>query len=41
VWTRRWGAGRIFASTVGHKLEDLDDPTIRTMTERGLLWASR
>jgi type 1 glutamine amidotransferase len=41
VWTRRWGAGRVFVSTIGHKLEDLDQPEVRTLTERGLLWASR
>lgn len=41
VWTRLWGAGRVFVSTIGHKLEDLDVPEVRTLTERGLLWASR
>ena len=41
VWTRRWGQGRIFVSTVGHHLPDLDIPEIRTLTERGLLWAAR
>ena len=41
VWTRQWGAGRVFVSTMGHKLEDLDHPDVRTLTERGLLWASR
>jgi hypothetical protein len=41
VWTRTWGAGRIFVSTVGHKLDDFDVPAVRTITERGLLWAAR
>ncbi|GIH08130.1 hypothetical protein Rhe02_61970 [Rhizocola hellebori] len=41
VWTRQWGAGRIFVSTVGHHLPDLDVPEIRLLTERGLLWAAR
>ncbi len=41
VWTRRWGRGRVFVSTMGHKLEDLDHPDVRLLTERGLLWASR
>jgi uncharacterized protein len=41
VWTRQWGLGRIFVSTVGHRLEDLDRHEVRTLTERGLLWASR
>lgn len=41
VWTRVWGKGRVFVSTIGHKLEDLDLAPVRTLTERGLLWASR
>jgi type 1 glutamine amidotransferase len=41
VWTRQWGQGKVFVSTLGHKLEDLDQPDVRTLTERGLLWASR
>jgi type 1 glutamine amidotransferase len=41
VWTRRWGRGKVFVSTMGHKLDDLDHPDVRTLTERGLLWASR
>jgi type 1 glutamine amidotransferase len=41
VWTRQWGEGRVFVSTVGHKLDDLDHPDVRRLTERGLLWASR
>jgi type 1 glutamine amidotransferase len=41
VWTRRWGRGRIFVSTIGHTPADLDVPPVRTLTERGLLWASR
>ena len=41
VWTRQWGTGRVFVSTMGHKLDDLDHPDVRLLTERGLLWASR
>jgi uncharacterized protein len=41
VWTRQWGAGRVFVSTIGHHLADLDVPEVRTLTERGLLWAAR
>jgi uncharacterized protein len=41
VWTRQWGAGRVFVSAVGHRVEDLREPTVRTLTERGLLWAAR
>mgnify|MGYP003677767301 CR=1 FL=1 len=41
VWTRQWGAGRIFVSTPGHRVEILEDPNVKTIIERGLLWASR
>lgn len=41
VWTRRWGTGRVFVSTVGHRPADLDAPQIRGLTERGMLWAAR
>ncbi|WP_119695785.1 ThuA domain-containing protein [Microbacterium halotolerans] len=41
AWTRRWGEGRVFACTVGHGVEDLTHPDIRTMIGRGLIWAAR
>ncbi|MBL1065560.1 ThuA domain-containing protein [Streptomyces sp. 7-21] len=41
VWTRQWGRGRVFVSTIGHKPDDFDTPEVRTITERGMLWASR
>ncbi|WP_238161349.1 ThuA domain-containing protein [Kribbella antibiotica] len=41
VWTRTWGEGRVFVCTVGHKLDDFDVPEVRTIIERGLLWASK
>lgn len=41
VWTRTRGAGRVFVSSIGHKADDFDVPEVRTLTERGLLWAAR
>jgi hypothetical protein len=41
VWTRQWGSGRIFVSTPGHRVEVLENPAVRTIIERGLLWAAR
>lgn len=41
VWTREWGAGRVFVATPGHDPGVLADPTVRTIVERGLLWATR
>lgn len=41
IWTRQWGKGRIFVTTAGHRVEILEHPSVRTVIERGLLWASR
>jgi uncharacterized protein len=41
VWTRRWGRGRIFVATPGHQPDILRHESVRTIIERGLLWASR
>ncbi len=41
IWTRAWGAGRVFVATPGHSLDVLDHPSVRTVVERGLLWAAR
>ena len=41
IWTRNWGRGKIFVTTSGHNLEVVLDKNVRTVIERGLLWASR
>lgn len=41
IWTRQWGQGRIFVATPGHNTDVLKDTNVRTIIERGLLWASR
>lgn len=41
VWTRNWGAGRIVVATPGHSLDVLEHPAVRTIIERGMLWATR
>lgn len=41
VWTRLWGKGRVFVATPGHSLDVLRDENVRTIIERGMLWASR
>ncbi|TFD20094.1 ThuA domain-containing protein [Cryobacterium sp. TMS1-13-1] len=41
IWTRQWGQGRIFVSTPGHRVDILQHDSVRTMIERGLLWAAR
>ena len=41
VWTRQWGSGRIAVSTPGHSVDVIDTPSVRTIIERGMLWAAR
>ncbi|XBH21473.1 ThuA domain-containing protein [Jonesiaceae bacterium BS-20] len=41
IWTRRWGQGNIFVATPGHDVATLQNPNVKTIVERGLLWASR
>ncbi|MDZ8276643.1 ThuA domain-containing protein [Microbacterium aquimaris] len=41
VWTRLWGRGRVFVATPGHSVEVLRDDDVRTIIERGMLWAAR
>ncbi|TQJ29843.1 ThuA domain-containing protein [Microbacterium sp. SLBN-146] len=41
VWTRLWGEGRVFVCTPGHSVDVLQDDNVRTIVERGLLWAAR
>lgn len=41
VWTRAWGKGRVFVSTVGRTPADFRNSHVRTLTRQGLLWASR
>lgn len=41
VWTRKWGQGRVFYSSLGHNLEDFDVPEVWEIIKRGLLWACR
>ena len=41
IWTRLWGDGRIVVTTPGHSLDVLEHPSVRTVIERGMLWATR
>ena len=41
VWKKRWGAGKVFFSSLGHQAIDFDVPEAREIVRRGLLWASR
>ena len=40
VWTRCYGKGKIFYSSLGHVIGDFDVPEAREIVRRGLLWAA-
>ena len=41
VWKRRHGSGRVFYSSLGHVASEFERPQMRTILERGMLWAAR
>ena len=41
AWKRRYGRGRIFYCSLGHKAEEFDVPEMATMIRRGMNWAAR
>ncbi len=41
VWKRKWGAGRIFYSALGHTAVDFETPEVKEIMRRGMLWAAR
>ena len=41
AWKRRHGKGRVFYSALGHVASEFQVPQMRTILERGMLWAAR
>ncbi len=41
IWTRMWGAGRVFYSALGHVNSDFEVPEAAETVQRGMLWAAR
>lgn len=40
VWTKRWGLGRVFYSSLGHHADIFDIPEALELMRRGFLWAA-
>ena len=41
VWTKYWGNGRVFYSSLGHHDDVFDNsPTAEEIMRRGMLWAA-
>lgn len=41
VWKRNYGKGRVFYSSLGHVADEFKVPQMRSIFERGALWAAR
>ncbi|WKA53142.1 ThuA domain-containing protein [Planococcus shixiaomingii] len=40
VWTKRWGAGRVFYCSLGHTADIIAMPEVKFIMKRGFLWAA-
>lgn len=40
VWTKRWGLGRVFYSSLGHAVNIVAMPEVSLIMKRGFLWAA-
>lgn len=40
VWTKYWGAGRVFYNSLGHHADVFDQTEPREIMKRGMLWAA-
>ena len=41
LWKRKYGAGRVFYSALGHTADEFAVPQMATIMERGAIWAMR
>ncbi|HEV2121784.1 MAG TPA: ThuA domain-containing protein [Chloroflexota bacterium] len=41
TWTKRYGKGRVFYTSLGHVARVFDVPEVLTMLRRGLVWAAQ
>lgn len=41
VWKRQHGRGRVFYSSLGHVAAEFDVPEMKTILQRGMIWAAR
>jgi hypothetical protein len=41
MWTKRWGHGRVFYSSLGHHADIFDIPGAYETMKRGMLWAAQ
>jgi hypothetical protein len=40
TWTKMWGKGRVFYTSLGHQADVVAQPEVIGMITRGLVWAA-
>ena len=41
IWKKRYGAGRVFYSSLGHQAHEFQVPEMAAIIRRGMVWAAR
>lgn len=41
IWTKRWGEGRVFYTSLGHQRDVLERAPVPELLRRGLLWSAK
>ncbi|HEY5583339.1 MAG TPA: ThuA domain-containing protein [Ruminiclostridium sp.] len=41
AYTKKWGKGRVFYTSLGHHADVFDVPEISELMRRGFLWANK
>ncbi|NLM24656.1 MAG: hypothetical protein GX208_00875 [Firmicutes bacterium] len=41
IWTKRWGAGKVFYCSLGHHADVMEQAECREIMRRGFLWAAK
>lgn len=41
IWTKMWGAGKVFYCSLGHQRNVVEAEPVRTIMKRGFLWAAK
>ena len=41
VWTRTWGKGKVFYTSLGHTYKDFEVAEVMEIVKRGMIWASK
>lgn len=40
IWTKRWGAGRVYYNSLGHQADIMEIPVVKDLMRRGFNWCA-